>query len=172
VGRPKKAGMVLASLEECSRAMGDLVVAQTQLEGLVAERDQEVARIQTRFEKSIDTAKTQAGALKQALEDYYYAHIPEIEKDGRKSIDLANGRMGRRMHPEALKPLNRSWTWARILDLMKVQFGNRFLRVKEELDRDLIKAELAAEELKQLGLKLEADETFYVEPARLPEVVG
>jgi hypothetical protein len=109
--------------------------------------------------------------LTAALQDYYYAHIAEIEKGGDKHLDTANGRMGRRTHPEALAPLNRSWTWKRITELVQVVYQTRFLLdPKPQLDRDKLKAELVVEELKALGLKLEQDETFYAEPARLPGV--
>jgi phage host-nuclease inhibitor protein Gam len=171
MARPKKAGKALASVEDCSSAMSDLVIAQTQLEALVADRNREVATVQARYETSIDRAREAVGALEASLEDYYYAHIPEIEAGGKKHLDTANGRMGRRVNPPKLSPLNRSWTWKRIIDLVQVVYKERFLlKPKPEIDRDKLRCELAAEELKQLGLKVDQGETFYIEPARLPGV--
>ena len=169
MARPKKTGIVLGSLEECTVAMGELLLAQVQLEALTADRDLAVAEAQVRWEASIDKARSQAADLETALQNYYYAHIPEIEKDGVKHLDLATGRMGRRTNPAKTVPLNRSWIWARITQLVNVVHGTRFnLAPKPKLDLDKLRAELAIEELKQLGLKVEQGETFYAEPARLP----
>jgi len=169
MGRPKKAGMVLASVEECVKAMGDLLAATIDEENVIAKRDRLIAKIQARYEPKINDARGRRDAAGQALEDYYYAHIPEIEKNGVKHLDLANGVIGRRDNPQKLAPLNRSWTWQRITDLAQVLYKTRFLLdPKPAIDRDKIKAELAVEELKELGLKLEQGETFYALPARLP----
>ena len=105
-----------------------------------------------------------------ALEGYYYAHVQEIEASGRKSLQLVNGVMGRRDNPPALKPLNRKWTWAAIKQAVRAGLGLEYLRQPEpELDRDKLKT-LGNEKLREFGLKVESDETFYIEPERLPEV--
>lgn len=174
MGRPRKPTMSLGSLEECTRAMGELLVAQLEMERLTTRRDLGVARLQARYEGPIDAAKATVTGIHASLEAYYYAHLAEIERDGVQHVDLANGRIGRRMHPPKLAPLNKSWTWGRIAELLQVKFGMTYLRTRDpEVDRDRVKAELAVEELKQLGLKLDQDEKFYAEPARLerPEEV-
>jgi CHASE2 domain-containing sensor protein len=66
---------------------------------------------------------------------------------------------------------NRAWTWGTVLILLREKFGDRFLRAKApEIDKDLVKAEIDEDDLGDFGLKLEQDETWYAEPARLPEV--
>ena len=55
--------------------------------------------------------------------------------------------------------------------MLREKFGDRFLRTRDpEVDKDLVKAELPAAELGVYGLKLDQDETFYAEPARLEAV--
>ena len=172
MARPKKASVVLGSIEECTRAMSGLLVAITDLETLTAERDLAVAAASQRFEAGMDDAKLRRDDLSAALRTYYMAHVDEIETDGRRSIQLANGVMGRRLSPPALKLANRSWTWAAVLIRLRAKFGARFLRTRDpEIDKDLVKAELAIEELRALGLKLEQDETWYAEPSRMPEAM-
>ena len=39
MARPKKAGRELKSIEECAAAMGELLIAQTDLEAATANRD-------------------------------------------------------------------------------------------------------------------------------------
>ena len=168
MGRGKKAGMELLSIEDCTGAMGELLAATIEIEVLVAERDLAVAGASARFEARLDAEWARRGALEASLEAYYYDHVREIEASGRKSLQLANGVMGRRDNPPALKPLNRKWTWKAILQAVTTGLGVAYLRAKEpELDRDKLKT-LPNEKLRDFGLKVEGDETFYVEPARLP----
>ena len=171
MGRPKRASVELGTIADCQAAMGGLLAAVTDLETLTAERDMAVAAASKKFESPMDDAKMRRDDLSAALKTYYMAHVEELEKDGRRSVQLANGVMGRRMSPAKLMLVNRSWTWAAVLVRLREKFGSRFLRLRDpEIDKDLVKAELAIEELRALGLKLEQDETFYAEPARMPEV--
>lgn len=168
-GRPKKAEIELRSIEDCTTAMGSLLTAVTEIEKVVAARDQRVAAVSAEYEPQIDEWRGKKANLEAAVQAYYMAHIEELEKDGRRSYELMNGVMGRRMTPPALRPLNRSWTWGVIVVKLRERFGARFLRTREpEIDKDLVKAEIAVEELKALGLRLVQDEVFYAEPARMP----
>ena len=50
---------------------------------------------------------------------------------------------------------------------LRDKFGERFLRLREpEVDKDKVKAELPDGRLKEFGLKVEQEETFYAEPDR------
>jgi hypothetical protein len=171
VARPKKSkGPELASIDDCTRAMAELLMAVTDIEALVAERDQTVAAASARFEPIMDDAKARKIEAEAALKNYYYTHLGEIERGGEKHCDLANGMMGRRDNPPALKPLNRAWTWAAIKVRVRELWGptKYFHDPKEpELDKEKLKA-MAAEDLAKAGMKLESEETFYAEPARLP----
>jgi phage host-nuclease inhibitor protein Gam len=171
MGRPKKAAVELENLAECDQALADLRAVNSDIQGLDSEKSRAVAAASALFEAALDERKKTRGELLAALGAYYYAHRAEIEKDGAKHVQMANGRMGRRDCPEALKPLNRKWGWEAICNAVRAEFGpTRFFRAAEpQLDEEALKAaRLAVEELKQLGLKLEADEKFYAEPAALP----
>ena len=176
MARPKKAARVPESLVECDAEMQTYRGACTQVDRLTAERDEEVARVQTSYEQDIDAWKRRRDQAEAALRAYYYAHAKEIEGEGRKFVEVASGRFGRRDNPPALKPLNRSWTWEKIEAAVKAWAGEKWrqwFRVpapEPELDKDRLKdAKLAAETLAQLGVKVVAGETFYVEPAGLPK---
>lgn len=171
MARPKKATLELSSVDDCTAAMARLLIAETELEKLVAVRDQKVAAASAEFEGDIDRYKSQKAELVTALQTYYMAHLPEMESDGKKHFDLPNGVIGRRMAPPKLALLNRSWTWASVLVRLREMFGTKFLRMRDpEVDKDLVKARLDEDQLRDVGLRLEQDETFYAEPARLPDV--
>jgi len=170
MGRPKKSSVELGSIEECTAAMDNLLTATLQLESMIADRDLAVAQASATYEAGIDKARASVNGLTADLKAYYYNHLTELEKDGKKSVQLASGVMGRRDNPEKLALKNKSWTWGAVLVLLRERFGDRFLRTLEpEINKDLVKAEMTPETLAECGMKKEQDEKFYAEPARLPE---
>lgn len=173
MARPKSPGIKLQSLAECNEALAELRQAISDIQILTAERDLAVAAASAKLEPSMNRAKEKKAATEAALEAYYYAHLAEVEKDGAKFVQLANGRIGRRDTPAALKALNRKWTREAIENAVRTWAGEKwrqFFHVPDPvIDKDALKsAKLTAEEYKQLGLKLEGDERFYAEPATLP----
>jgi len=172
MGRPKKAVKRLDTLEDVSTSMQDLLRAQLELEVLTAERDLAVAGASKQFEARLDAAKNAAAQAKAALKAYYYAHVKEIEVDGTKHLTLTAGVMGRRDNPPALKPMNKAWTWEAICTAVRTGLGLEYFRQPDpELDKEKLKV-LPAEKLREYGLKVEGEETFYVEPARLADGGG
>src|ERR1035441_5019463 len=59
MARPKKASVVLGSIDDCTRAMGELLVAITELEILTAESDRARALASAQFETRLDAAQMQ-----------------------------------------------------------------------------------------------------------------
>jgi hypothetical protein len=160
---------VLATPEECVRTMAELLIAITDIEVLIAEKDLAMAAALARTETRLDDAKARKIEAEVALKNYYYAHLAEIEKSGAKRWQLSNGVIGRRDNPPALKPLNRAWSWEKIKAAVRERWGTKYFHAPKapELDKDKLK-ELDAEQLKLAGMKLESEETFYAEPDRAP----
>jgi phage host-nuclease inhibitor protein Gam len=172
MARPKKPNLELRSLDECNEALRELLLATTNLESLQASRDTKVAEVTASYEGPINWAIGRRDDLTTALQHYYMTHLADIERDGRKSLQLANGVIGRRLSPPALKLRNKSWTWRVVLVKLQAKFGTKYLRKRDpEVDKDAVKAEMSAEDLESCGLKVEQDETFFAEPARPPAVV-
>ncbi len=167
MGRPKKPQTTLQSIEDCTRAMSDLLVAETTVEKLAADQALAVAKAQAGFEGELNAARSRVDELAAELAGYYYAHVAELEKEGRQHYKLPNGVMGRRFSPGALKPLNRAWSWAAITDKVRELWGGRyFLCVEPELNKELLKDKLDAESLAKVGCCVKHKETFYAEPTR------
>jgi phage host-nuclease inhibitor protein Gam len=171
MGRPKKTAVAVESIADCTRVMAELLDTDASLEILGAERSLAVAMASESFESQLDTLVARRGELELGLRTYYYAHLAEMETAGAKSFQLVNGVMGRRLNPPSLKPLNRNWTWAAIGVRVRELWGKKYFHDPKapDLDKDQLKT-LGEEELKGAGLKVESEETFYAEPARLPEV--
>jgi phage host-nuclease inhibitor protein Gam len=167
VARPRKASGELKSLAECTDAMRRLLLAVTRKERIQAERDETMARLFKTYEKDLTATVEEEKDLTLQLQQYYMAHLKECETDGRKSIELTYGIIGRRNSPASLKLLNKSWTWTAVLVKLREAFGAAFIRPRDpEIDKEAVKSGVAEADLALYGLKLEQEETFYVELTR------
>jgi len=157
----------LTSIADCEDAMRRLLLDIVKLESLEASRDRDVALAMALYQPGIELVTTHQEQLEMQLLQYYLTHSAEIEKDGKKSLQLTNGVIGIRLSPASLKLLNKKWKWEIVLAKLRLVFGVKFERTAPpEADKDLIKKEIPADQLKDFGLKLSQDETFYAEPLR------
>lgn len=170
MARPRKPNGKLESIAECEEAMRCLREAVIKQERWVAMRDLRITQITEEFAPGIAEETFVRADLELQLQNYYMAHLEELEKDGKKSVQLTHGVIGRRLGSPALKVLNKSWTWESILTRLREVYGARFIRKPEpEVDKAAIKkADLSADALKACGLKIEQTESFFAEPERTP----
>ena len=171
MARPRKStGAELVSIEDCTAKMAELLVAITDIEAVIAERDAAAAEVSAQWEKILDDARGRAIEAEAALKNYYYAHAKAIEAGGAKHLQLDNGVMGRRFNPPRLTPLNRGWNWVVIKLRVRDLWGIKYFHspAEPELDKEGLK-ELSAEDLAKAGLKKHSTEVFYAEPVRRPE---
>jgi len=82
-----------------------------------------------------------------------------------RSLQFECGRVGYRTGTPKLKLLNRKWSWETVLSAVQKILPS-FVRNKPEVDREAIinQREELVEFLPLVGLKVEQDETFFVEP--------
>jgi phage host-nuclease inhibitor protein Gam len=170
MGRPKNASATLESLQECEATMADLRDARTAIARLTAARDGAVNEAIGRYAEKIDAEREWEQELRTRLCVYYMTHLAQIETEGKRTLHLVAGVMGRRLGPPKLTPLNRNWSWNAIQTALRERFGARFLRAADpEIDKEALKRDLVPEQLHQVGLKLVQDEKFFAEPAEMPD---
>jgi phage host-nuclease inhibitor protein Gam len=85
-----------------------------------------------------------------------------------KSLELTHGKIGFRTGKHQLKPLA-GWTFDRVKEKLRNLGRLTFLRVKEEVDKEGIIArrlqgEITDVEMRDMGLRLHQDESFFIEP--------
>ena len=161
----------LADLAACNDAMHELLMYTVQQEAITADRDLAVGKVQAQYEPALDKCRGLIADIRVQLQAYYMGHLAECEADGKRRVQLGYGVMGRRLCPESVRLATKSWTWGAVLDAVREAFGRKFIRQRDpEIDKDEIKASFPRERLREFGLKIEQDETFYAEPERLPDV--
>lgn len=133
----------------------------------IAETDAQILAAREKHAAQIDAIdaeiKTQS-ALVQA-----WAEANPQEFGSRKSIDFPAGKVGFRTGTPKVKTLT-GWTFARVLEKLKsLTWGRAFVRVKEEIDKESLisahsQANLAPGELREIGIRIDQDENFFIEP--------
>ena len=164
----------ISSVGECDAALYKLLAATLRKESLTAKRDSEIAPIQKRYAPRIEKEWTEIATLESEIETFYREHHDELEQDGKKSVQLANGLLGMRSPTNpALVPLHGDpddqKVWTKIAAKVKELWQRKYFHKPKPpaLDKVKLKKELDEQQLKECGLKLDDSETFYYELNRL-----
>jgi phage host-nuclease inhibitor protein Gam len=161
--RIKKKLHVITSRHEAEAVVGEIANATLNKIGLTAKMDQEVAAAKARYLPLLQECDD---FITEKTDDLYvWSDANEAEFGKAKSIKFAVGTVGFRTGTPKLSLLNRSWNWEKVLDAVGVVLPN-FIRQKPEIDKEAIldQREELAVFLPSVGLKVNQDESFYVEP--------
>ena len=162
--------ITLNSIKDCTKSMGELLVATLEIERLTARRDLRFSEVCTPINKDIATQQARVAKQQAALEEYYASHKQEIEQDGEKFVQLPNGEIGCRLGGKKLSTLAK-WTWEKALEKLQAIWPGEYLLPPKppEIDKVAVKKSLTRDELKACGMEIVQDETFYANPTRPPD---
>lgn len=142
----------------------------------IGQLQRDLTRMETAMNDVIATAKgkyeEKAAPLKQDLADmteglrvWADAHRDELTDGGKvKTADLGTGKIVWRLRPPSVRAPNAAEALAALIDWLRARKLTRFIRVKEELDREAMLREPAAV-TGAPGVRIaSAGEEFVVEP--------
>ena len=153
----------LASLDECGEALRELGLLDLRIEAIEARCDRKILDAKSLAKEAASFHLTRKRELEGDLEMYYREHQAEIEADGRKSVELPVGSMGRRKSSE-LKPLPKK-TWADVLAVIQRRGLEQFLAVKKKVDKEALRSQTDGF-LDKLGCRLVPKQTWWYEVDR------
>ena len=134
---------------------------------LAASLDAELQSVRSEYEKRLTPLAQSLGKKIEAARAWAEAN-PEAFS-GRRSIEFAHGVAGFRTGAPKLKTLLK-WKWDGVLDALRAaRWGASYIRVKEEINKEQIIADigagsLSATDLRKAGAQVVQEESFYVEP--------
>jgi phage host-nuclease inhibitor protein Gam len=152
-----------AQRSEFDAAVDRIATLQVKLRILEGKRDKAIQAIRDDHGPVIDEVSDELKSLVVMAEKYAETHRGEILPAGRKSAESALALFGWRIGNPRLVLLNRKWSWESVLQSCKSAFEGRFVRTKEEVDKDALKAQLDDKQLAQIGCRIEQTEAFYIE---------
>lgn len=134
---------------------------------LVTAMDAEMQAVRDNYESRIASITELLAEKTEAARAWAEANPAEF--GDRRSIEFSHGAAGFRTNPPKLKTLVK-WKWDGVLDALRsARWGAAYLRVKEEINKEQIIADVAAKilsaaELRKIGAQVVQEESFYVEP--------
>jgi phage host-nuclease inhibitor protein Gam len=145
-------------------AVNECAILQTERRKLTAARDAKIQDIQDRFADEIEDLDRRIKERVALAEKFAESHRDELFPRQAKSASSGLATYGFRLGQPTLVLLNRRWSWEHVIDAIKSSFPKRFVRVKETVDKDALKAELDEAQLASVGCRIQQTDTFYIEP--------
>lgn len=135
--------------------------ATTKIEKIETQIRNEQAKIASKYEYELNEAKAEQAAQAATLENYLGQNKDVLLQGNARSFMLSGVTLGYRKAKAKLVTVGKN-SWDKVmlkLTAAPIMF-DQFVKTKEEIDKTAL-AKADAEVLKELGLKLEQEDTFY-----------
>lgn len=148
-----------ASLAEAEQLLREVGTQQRQVEALETRMNERLASIKSDYEEKAAPLNESIEAKFRSLQAWAEAHRGSLLEGTRKSAKIASGELGWRTSP----PKVRISGAAAILIALKELGLQRFIRSKEEVDKDAIRKDpIAVAHVK--GVSITQNEEFWIRP--------
>jgi phage host-nuclease inhibitor protein Gam len=161
-----KADPAIANRSEFERLLNDIATDQILRDGLVIERDAQLAEIRETSDQEIGPIEARMKAALIRAEKYAETHRDELFPGKLKSAETGLTIFGFRLGQPTLSLLNKKWSWEEVIKALKAKGLAQFVVTTEKPDKDGLKAQLNDEQLASVGARISQSEAFYVEPKR------
>jgi phage host-nuclease inhibitor protein Gam len=171
--RIKNTQPVIRTREAMESLIGEIAALQNQQRLLTAAMDGQIQDIREQYEAQL---AAQNEALDQKMEHARaWSEANPHEFGAARSIETVHGTVGWRTGQPALKTVP-GWTFDRVLQTLKAAGAAGYIRVKEEVHKQNLLSDrevIGPEKLREIGLRVVQEETFFVEPklTEVPELV-
>jgi phage host-nuclease inhibitor protein Gam len=146
---------------EASETLATIGELRREITRLETSMNDEIAGVRSRYEERVEPVKRELAKHEAALEAWCNDHRDELTDNCRRKFwDCPSGRIGWRTRPPAVRIRNVK----KVLAALRDSGLSRFIRVKEEIDKEaMLQEPLAAQKVP--GVKFEVGcEDFYAEP--------
>lgn len=163
-------------LQEVTRDAAEDAFAQynqiiSRLEVINGKMNEEISKVKEKYDDKITDLQTQRDEQFNMLQAFAESNAELFEK--RKSLEFTHGVIGFRTGTPKLKTL-KGFTWESVKTLVKRVLPS-YIRTEETVAKDLLLADrekaAVANELRNVGVEVVQDESFYVQP-KLEDVVA
>ena len=140
---------------------------------MIASAEELIEKRRKKYDADIAEAQKTINILSSEIEAFCIKNRAKF-KEPTKTLD--NGTVGFRPNPLKVLQLDKSFTIARTLELLKNIFPGSYVKVKEERNNDEILTDFNAKildssSLESVGLRIDRSETFFLSPSTVTETV-
>ncbi len=150
--------------EEAEDAFAEFAAADARAQQITAKMDVEMTRIREKYADELQKLEDVKDASFEKLQCYGESNRDEFGK--KKSLDMVHGVIGFRTGTPKLKLLG-GYKWESVTTLVKALLP-AYIRTTEEVAKDQLLAdrELLVADFPKVGIKVDQDEKFFVEPKK------
>lgn len=158
----------MQSWTDADNTLREIALIDARVADAKAIKEQIQIDAETDFQRMTAPLSATREVLVGQLEAFYKKHRKAVEAEGKRSIELAFGKLGMRKGNPTLKTL-KGWKWDDVLAEVKAVFAKKpdmleaLVNTKESVNKDGVKAALQESDLAKLGLKLKQDDEFWFE---------
>lgn len=167
MARIKKTIITGVTREQMEEAFGQYALADAEVQSITASMDQQFVAIREQHAERLAVLEEQKSKALEVMQVFATENREELFSK-RRSMETAHGIIGFRTGTPKLKT-KKGFTWAAVLELLR-KFGKDYIRVTETIAKDKLLADRDSDECQQLmkdcGIIVDQDETFYVEPKK------
>lgn len=147
--------------EEAKKAADTYRNATTEIEKIENTIRTKQAEVASRYETQLNAAKGEQEKAAEVLEQYLGENKEELLQGNARSFMLAGIKIGYRKAKAKLVLAGKT-SWDKVLDKLKASTGWSvlYVKTKEEIDKTAL-AKADAEVLKEVGVKVEQNDSFY-----------
>ena len=156
----------IATTEQADRALAEIAAARREITRMELAFKEETAAMKAQLAEDCEPHRQKVASLEQGLLLFATAEREKLFAK-RKSLALTFGTIGFRA-ASALATLKKSITWGVVLERVR-EMGLDAIRVKEELDKEALKA-MPPETIAAAGCKIVQSDDFFYEIAEEPEM--
>jgi phage host-nuclease inhibitor protein Gam len=149
--------------EDVNTTLKEIAKCDTYLTSKEAQMNESINKIKNKFDDETYEFRSRKQMLEQEIEGY--CTINKSLFDAARTKTLLFGKVFFRTNPPKVAQLNKKYKIETSIELIKRIFKNKFLRTKQEIDKESILTAYSAKEiddskLAAVGLRVDQDEKF------------
>lgn len=160
--------LTITSSEALDAAVAEIVRLKIKRTATRAEADEEIARLEKRFQNRLAALDDEIAAGEAAAKEYCTAHAHELFGD-KKSRETALAIIGFELTPPRVETSSRKIKWEDVVArLLRLPWGKAYVRAAEpKPDKEALLADrekLTPEQQTAAGIQFRQDEQFFIRP--------
>lgn len=165
--REKKVVVTGVSREMAEASFAEYADADARQQRITAKMDVEITRIREKYQDELSKLQERKDSAFEVMQTFAMENKDELFAK-KKSLDTVHGVFGFRTGTPKLKT-RKGFTWGAVTNLLK-EFLPGYVRVSEEPAKDRLLSDREVPEVVELfpkvGIYVDQDETFFVEPKK------
>jgi len=158
VDKKTKGLKMIKNEKDANKAGLSFVTGEAKIKEIEAHRDRQIAEIRAEAGEKIKALEATGGRILQDIGEWFWANPDSRDPATKGQLTLTNVLLQERTTTSLKYPS----PLQKVIDAAKKLGFERFIRIKEELAKDLIRAEATPDQLKALGIKSEDESSVYV----------